>query len=156
LHYHRPLLEDGEVEYDFFYEPGKEHGHPVMDRLVFLLDPEGVRIHWLTDGTHDRTGLSPDNAGTEPKDRRGPTPLPLKVKAWNNLKLALAGDTVILHLNGVVIYQRLLESTNQRTFGLFHYADETTLRVRNVTYRGQWPRRLPDADELWTAEAASK
>jgi hypothetical protein len=156
LHYHRPLLEDGELEYDFFYEPGKTHGHPALDRLVFLLDPEGVRIHWLTDGIHDRTGLSPDNATTETKSRRGPTPLPLKAKAWNHLKLSLSGDTVTLHLNGVAIYERALESTNQRTFGLFHYADETTFRVRNVIYRGQWPRRLPDAGELWATQAASQ
>jgi hypothetical protein len=36
----------------------------------------------------------------------------------------------------------------QRTFGLFHYADATGLRVRNVTYRGEWPRQLPDAAAL--------
>ncbi len=156
LHYHRPLLEDGEIEYDFFYEPGKEQGHPALDRLVFLLDPEGVRIHWLTDGIHDRTGLSPDNVTTEPRNRRGPAPLPLKAKAWNHLKVALAGDTVTLHLNGVAVYERVLESTNQRTFGLFHYADETSLRVRNVTYRGKWPRRLPNAEELWATKPASK
>ncbi len=156
LHYHRPLLEDGEMGYDFFYEAGKEHGHPALDRLVFLLEPEGVRVHWLTDGVHDSIGLAPDNVATEPKNRRGPTSLPLKAKAWNHMKLALAGDTVTLHLNGEVIYQRVLESTNQRTFGLFHYADETSLRVRNVTYRGQWPRRLPGADELWMPKVASK
>jgi tetratricopeptide (TPR) repeat protein len=156
LHYHRPLLEDGAIEYDFFYEPGREHGHPALDRLVILLDPEGVRIHWLTDGVHDSTGLAPDNAATEPKNRRGQTRLPLKAKAWNHLRLVLAGDTVTLNLNGEEIYQRVLESTNQRTFGLFHYADETTLRVRNVTYRGQWPRRVPDAGELWTPKVSSK
>ncbi|HTU17039.1 MAG TPA: DUF1583 domain-containing protein [Gemmataceae bacterium] len=156
LHYHRPLLEDGEVEYDFFHEPGKVHGHPALDRLVFLLDPEGVRIHWLTDGAHERTGLSPDNVATEPQHRRGPTPLPLKAKAWNHVKLSLAGDTVTLHLNGVAIYQRQLESTNQRTFGLFHYADETSMRVRNVAYRGQWPQRVPGAEELWTVQATHK
>jgi hypothetical protein len=157
LHYNRPLLEDGEIEYDFFYEPEKIHGHPALDRLVFLLDPEGVRIHWLTDGIHDRTGLHPDNVATEPKNRRGPAKLPLKPKAWNHVKLALAGDTVSLHLNGVEIYQRGLEPTNQRTFGLFHYADDTTMRVRNVTYRGQWPRRLPGPDELWArSKTASK
>jgi hypothetical protein len=149
LHYNRPILEDGEIEYDFFYEPDKFHGHPALDRLVFLLDPDGVRIHWLTDGIHDHTGLHSDNAATEPNNRRGPAKLPLKPKMWNHLKLALAGDTVTLHLNSVEIYQRALESTNQRTFGLFHYADDTTMRVRNVSYRGHWPRQLPGADELW-------
>jgi hypothetical protein len=72
------------------------------------------------------------------------------------VKLSIAGDTVKLELNGTSIYERALESTNQRTFGLFHYADDTSVRVRNVTYRGQWPRRLPDADELWAVKKTSK
>ncbi len=157
LHYHRPLLEDGEIDYDFYYEPGKVLVHPAVDRLVFLLEPQGVRIHWLTDGNHDRTGLTPDNAVVEPKNRRrGSSALPLKAKTWNHVKLSLSGDTINLNLNGTPIYERKLESTNQRTFGLFHYADETSVRVRNVTYRGQWPRRLPDADELWAPKAANK
>jgi tetratricopeptide (TPR) repeat protein len=141
LHYHRPLLEDGVIEYEFYYEPDKVQAHPLLDRLAFLLEPGGVRVHWLTDGAHDRTGLAPDNATTEPNNRRGPERLPLKPKAWNRAKLAVAGDTVTLHLNDVEVYQRALESTNQRTFGLFHYGDITDLRVRNVTYRGQWPRK---------------
>jgi hypothetical protein len=152
LHYHRPLLEDGEVDYDFYYEPGKVLVHPAVDRLVFLLEPPGVRIHWLTDGHHDRTGLTPDNAVADPKNRRGSSTLTLKAKTWNHVKLSLSGDTITLNLNGTPIYERKLESSNQRTFGLFHYADETSVRVRNVTYRGQWPRRLPDASELWVGE----
>jgi hypothetical protein len=148
LFYHRPLLEDGTVEYEFYYEPDKAHASPALDRLVFLLHPTGVQVHWLTDGRHDRTGLAPDNATTEPENRRGPAALPLKPRAWNRLKLALKGDAVALRLNGVEVYERTLESTNQRTFGLFHYADATDLRVRNVTYRGEWPRPLPDAAAL--------
>ena len=56
LQYHRPLLEDGEIEYEFFYEPGKAEVHPALDRLVFLLDPKEAKIHWLTDAQFDRTG----------------------------------------------------------------------------------------------------
>src|SRR5206468_12142464 len=61
LQYHRPLLEDGEIEYEFFYQPGKAEVHPALDRLVFLLDPKEAKIHWLTDAQFDRTGLAPDN-----------------------------------------------------------------------------------------------
>ncbi|MGO9468173.1 MAG: DUF1583 domain-containing protein [Isosphaeraceae bacterium] len=32
---------------------------------------------------------------------------------------------------------------DQRTLGLFHQADSTQDRVRNVTYEGNWPRSLP-------------
>jgi hypothetical protein len=147
LKYHRPLLEDGEIEYDFYYEPGVTNVHPALDRLAFLLEPAGVRIHWLTDAQYDRTNLTPDNVFDEPARRRGPKTLPLQERDWNHVKLALKGDVVSLALNGVEIYERPLEATIQRIFGLFHYASETDVRVRRVTYRGNWPRVLPPVAE---------
>jgi tetratricopeptide (TPR) repeat protein len=152
LKYNRPMLEDGEIAYEFFHEPGKVMVHPALDRLTFLIEPDGVKIHWMTDAQYDRTGLTPENATIEPDRRRGPASPPLQPNAWNRIKLTLAGDVVTLALNDVVIYERPLESTNQRDFGLFHYADETEVRVRNVTYRGQWPRTLP-AGLLGTSKA---
>jgi tetratricopeptide (TPR) repeat protein len=152
IRYHRPVLEDGEVEYEFYYEPGKVGVHPALDRLTFLLDPSGVRIHWLTDAQFDRTGALPDNVSDEPANRRGPQALPLKEREWNRLKLAVKGDDATLSLNGVEIYHRQLEATNQRILGLFHYADETEVRVRNVTYRGNWPLHLPPVNEQELAD----
>jgi hypothetical protein len=148
LQYHRPMLEDGEIAYEFYYEAGKSHTHPALDRLTFLLDPDGVRIHWMTDGRYDRTGLFSDNESVEPSIRRGPERLPLKEKSWNTLKLALVGDKVTLTLNDVIVCERSLEPTNQRNFGLFHFAEESEVRVRNVTYRGDWPKALPQGQEL--------
>jgi tetratricopeptide (TPR) repeat protein len=148
LQYHRPMLEDGEIAYEFYYEGGKSHTHPALDRLAFLLDPDGVKIHWMTDGRYDRTGLFSDNETTEPSVRRGPDRLPLKDKAWNRLKLQLVGDKVTLTLNDTVVCERNLEPTNQRNFGLFHFAEESEVRVRNVTYRGDWPKTLPQVQEL--------
>jgi Protein of unknown function (DUF1583) len=138
------MLEDGEIAYEFFHEPGKAIAHPTMDRLAFLLEPDGVKVHRLTDAQHERTGLAPDNAAVEPENRRGPASLPLKAGEWNRLQVTLSGDKVALRLNGQLIYERMLETTNQRLFGLFHYADETEARFRKVTYRGEWPRTLPD------------
>ena len=145
LFYNRPMLEDGEIAYEFFYEPGKVVAYPVLDRLAFLLEPDGVRVHRLTDAQHERGGFSADNVAAEPENRRGPASLPLKAKEWNRLVLRLSGDRIALRLNGELIYERALEATNQRTFGLFRYADESEARVRKVTYRGEWPRPLPDA-----------
>ena len=145
LKYNRPMLEDGEISYEFFHDPGKSMVHPALDRLAFLIDSDGVKVHWMTDAQHDRTGLPPENATVEADRRRGPASPPLRPNAWNKLKLALVGDTVTLTLNDVLLYERPLEPTNQRDFGLFRYADETEARVRNVTYRGQWSRKLPDA-----------
>jgi hypothetical protein len=147
LKYHRPLLEDGELEYEFYYEPEATMVHPALDRLTFLIEPAGVKLHWLTDAQFDSTGVSPDNTADEPTNRRGPKTLPLKERDWNRLKLGVKGDDVTLTLNGVEIYQRPLEASNQRIFGLFHWLDDTEVRVRNVAYRGDWPRRLPPVDE---------
>jgi len=147
LQYHRPMLEDGTIEYEFQYRPGVDQVHPAIDRMAFLLAPEGVRIHWITDGPYDRTGLSPSNVYDEPENRRGDGPLPLKVGEWNRLRLQLTGDVVTLELNGSPIYERQLDANNQRTFGLFHYSDLSQVRVRNVEWTGEWPRELPSLSE---------
>nr|MBC8357152.1 DUF1583 domain-containing protein [Planctomycetota bacterium] len=143
LRYHRPMVEDGTIEYEFFYRKGDTHVHPALDRLAFMLQSDGVRVHWVTDDQFDRTELTPDNLFDEPDNRRGPQALPLKQNDWNQLQLSLAGDTVQLKLNDTLVYERQLEPTNQRTFGLFHYADRTEALVRNVVWRGDWPRELP-------------
>ncbi len=145
--YHRPMLEDGVIEFEFYYRPGEIDCHPALDRLAFLIEPTGVRIHWITDGAYDRTELAADNAFEEPACRRGASELPLENDAWNRLSLALKGDVVQLRLNGRLVYQRRLELTNQRSFGLFHYADQTEARIRRVLWRGDWPRELPPASQ---------
>lgn len=155
LRYHRPLLEDGTLEYEFQFIPGKTHVHPALDRLAFLIEPAGIRLHRLTDAQWERTGLAHDNVLDEPADRRGPPKLPLRENDWNRLVLSLKGDIVSLALNGDLVYERALEPTNQRNFGLFHYADESEVRVRNIAYRGDWPRTLPlPADQELAAEPA--
>ncbi len=143
LRYHRPMIENGRIAYEFYFEPGQAMVHPALDRMVFLIEPAGVGIHWLTDGAFERTGLAPENREAQPGSRPGSAPVPLEGNAWNRLVVTLADDRATLELNGRVISQRKLEPTNQRSFGLFHYADETEVRVRNVTYEGQWPRTLP-------------
>jgi hypothetical protein len=154
VYYHRPMVEDGSIEYEFFYDDASAHVHPALDRLAFLLDPKGVKIHWCTDGAHDRTGLPASNSHDEPENRRGPDRLPLRLQAWNRLKLMLAGDTIDLTLNGQHIYQRRLEPTNLRQFGLFHFPDRTEARVRNIVWRGDWPRELPSPAEQELADVS--
>ncbi|MFI5456257.1 MAG: DUF1583 domain-containing protein [Isosphaerales bacterium] len=143
LRYHRPMVEDGRIAYEFYYDQGKVMVHPALGRLSFLLEPDGVKIHRLTDGAYERSGLTPENAHEEPENRRGPAPCPFKPQAWNRLVLSVTGDKVALELNGQPIYERSLEPSNQRSFALFHYAGETQARVRNVTYQGNWARSLP-------------
>jgi hypothetical protein len=83
----------------------------------------------------------------EPQYRRGPGALPLLENTWNRLTLNLQGDMVRLQLNGELVYERPLEPTNMRTFGLFHYADQCEAQVRRITWRGAWPRTLPSLAE---------
>ena len=147
LQCHRSMLENGTIEYEFFYEPDRSLVHPAMDRLTFLLDPAGIDIHQATDGVYERSDLGPANRSSEPDNRRGTGPLPLKVQDWNKVRLTLRDDAVILDLNGESVYERKLESTNQRTFGLFHYSDQTEARVRNIVWRGDWPKQIPKLHE---------
>ena len=152
LRYHRPLTDHGSVEYDFYYEPGIAHTHPALDRLVLMLHPHGVRVHWITDGGYDRTLVRPDNEFEEPENRRGPEQLPLKAGAWNHVRLAVASDVAALELNGRVVYERNLEPGNSRAFGLFHYVDQTQIRARNCVMRGDWPKRLPPVSDQELAD----
>ena len=138
LRYHRPVVEDGTIEYEFYYKRNEVGVCPALDRCCFLFDSQRAGIHWLTDGKFDRTGLDPANF----------TPLtnkqiPLQENAWNRVQLTLEGDEARVVLNEKTILARTLEPENLRTFGLFHYSDQTTVEVRNLHWRGKWPKELP-------------
>ncbi|MBI1312626.1 DUF1583 domain-containing protein, partial [bacterium] len=138
LAYQRPLSENGTIDYEFFYEPERLETHPALDRVAFLLRPEGVRLHWITDGIYDATGLSPDN-----EFGGSTTRLPLQPGAWNRLRLRLAGERITITLNGQDVFEAALNPGNRRTFGLFHFADQSEVRVRDVVMHGDWPRSVP-------------
>ena len=63
------------------------------------------------------------------------------------MKVEVTGDMVTLELNGQQIYERQLEPTNRRRFGLFNYAEQTVTRVRNVVMRGDWPKTVPSISD---------
>ncbi|MDA1229248.1 MAG: DUF1583 domain-containing protein [Planctomycetota bacterium] len=153
IRYARPMLEDGSIEYEFFYESGQFVVHPALDRMCFLLEPDGVRMHWLTDGKFNESPLAPDNMFDEPDCRRGPGRLPLKNESWNRLRLTLTSKTVTVNLNGELIYERQVELTNSLNFGFFYFADQTSAKVRNVIWRGDWPKQLPSVAEQQLARS---
>ncbi|MFG0335211.1 MAG: DUF1583 domain-containing protein, partial [Maioricimonas sp. JB049] len=139
LRYHRPMVEDGTIAYEFWYSQAERcHVHPSIGRKAFLLEPDGLAFHWITDGVWDQSELDPRNRF--PADDR--TPLPL-VEGWNRLRLELSGDAVTLRLNGQRINAGTLDVTNDRTFGLFRYSDQTEARVRDMTWTGDWPSEVP-------------
>ncbi len=150
LAYQRPLDSVGSMEFEFFYEPGLTEVHPALDRMVFYLQPDGVRIHWLTDGPYDQTEFGPDNLSEIlPREDLTGT-FPLNPGQWNQMKVVLNEQTVTLELNGQPICETSIDPANDRVFGMFHYADQTEARVRNVVMRGSWPTKLPElpAQEL--------
>jgi hypothetical protein len=143
------MLEDGVIRYEFLYRAGQTEVHPALDRLCFVLTPEGVRDHWLTDGRHDRTGVAADNLSPLADTAAS---LPLKDEQWNVCELRLVGDTVTLVLNGQSVHERVLNDDAIRRFGFFHFADRSDVRIRNVTWTGDWPRELPAVADQMLAE----
>ncbi len=138
LRYFRPMAEDGIMEYEFFYSPNTVHVHPALDQRVFLIESEQVSLHQATHGIHDASGLDPLNrVAVSP-----PVACPL-FPGWNQLKLEVIGDLVRIVLNGTQVYEGSIPLGNDRTFGLFHYADQTDVRVRNMNWTGHWPKVLP-------------
>ena len=180
IRYHRPLMENGEISYEFFYDPetkvqlprnprvnqepfvlsrpfvkGQAIVHPALDRLVCLLEPEGVAIHWLTDGRYDRTGMLSGNRTPIINDNIAKKP-PLKSNEWNRVQLAIRGDTLTISLNGELVFTHTIEPTNLRHFGLFHFVNESSALVRNVRYRGDWPKTLPSLETQELAAGPEK
>jgi hypothetical protein len=140
------MFEDGTIEYEFFYRPGESIVYPALDRRAWILDPQGVQTHWVTDGNFERNGLDPLNRTDHPRNRRGPNLLPLKPDDWNQARLTLSKNQVQLSLNGEIVYHDTLEATNLRTFGYFYWCDQSEARIRNVVWRGDWPRAVPPVE----------
>ncbi|HUG17581.1 MAG TPA: DUF1583 domain-containing protein, partial [Planctomycetaceae bacterium] len=148
LRYHRPMLEDGTIEYEFYYKAGELEVFPAVDRLAIVFDSDRVGIHWITDGKFDTTGVDPANFHPVSNDQ----PIPLTPNAWNRIRLSLKGDNLEVALNEQSIFTRKLEPENLRTFGLFHYSDRTTAMIRNLRWRGEWPRELPPVNRQELAD----
>jgi hypothetical protein len=144
LHYQRPLLDGESVSYEFEYKPDELHVHPALGRMVFLIEPGGVQVHWMTSGGFEWTGLPADNALLEPLSRRGPRPLPLKEGDWNAVTLSRADGKVTLTLNDEVIYQRAVDFGGDHSFGFYRDRTKTSVKIRNVVMTGDWPETLPD------------
>ncbi|MEO8497110.1 MAG: DUF1583 domain-containing protein, partial [Planctomycetota bacterium] len=143
LTYQRPLLDGEAVAYEFFHEAGAIEVHPALGRLAFLIEPNGVRVHWITDGEADWTGLPADNALLEPLNRRGPRALPLREKDWNKMQLSRAGGKVTLSLNETVIYERDVDYGGDHTFCFYRDRTKAAAKIREVVMTGDWPETLP-------------
>ncbi len=141
LMYQRPLLEDGVIEFESYFTPGECGVHPAVGRVAFLVRPDGVKLHQLTDAEWEATGLSPTN---ESPLEGSAASVPLKENDWNQFRLQVKGDLATLSVNGAEVAKyELKEMPHERFFGLFRYSDQDKARVRKLIYRGEWPKQLP-------------
>lgn len=147
LIYTRPVLEDGLIEYEFLYSPNQTMAFPCVGGIAFLISESDVKQHRVTDGIYDRSPLRPDNVVTPQPTQRLQSPS-LKPGQWNRMTLRFKANTLTLNLNGQDIYETELDAPPlRRHFGLFHFADQTSLLVRNATWQGTWPKAIPPIDQ---------
>ncbi len=145
LAYQRPMLEDGTIEFELYYVPGEFEVHPAVGRVALLLQPTGVKQHKLTNARWETADLRPDN---EAAVEGAADAVPLKANDWNRVAVSVQKDLLTLTVNGTEVAKyTLTEPAAERFFGLFRYADQTKCRVRKLTYRGDWPKELPDAEQ---------
>lgn len=152
LRYQRPLEETGSIDYDFFYSPGRIEVHPALDQIAFLIHADGVKIHRITNGPLDASNAAPDHIRSDSSIEQQAGKLPLNADAWNHMSVTANGSKVTLRLNGEIVFLHGLDQSNDRSFGLFHYADATEVKVRNVTMRGDWPMSLPPLSDQELAQ----
>ena len=144
LRYRRPMLEDGEIEFEAFYDPEKVESHPAIGRMAFLIRKDGVKLHQLTDAEWDMSGTLQSDNEKVVSDKA----VDLKTDDWNKYRLKLVGDTLTIYVNDKEVWkQEVAVQPNDRFFGLFRYADKNRSRIRNVVYRGDWPKQLPKIEE---------
>jgi len=146
LQYNRPMLEDGTIAYEFFYREGSTHVHPAIGNVAFLISPDGIRVHRMTTGCFDVSAGAPGRS-IIPDLPAAISRVPLKEDRWNKMSLNLVGDTVQLTLHGEKIITHELSSDTPRTFGLFHYSDQTEACVRSVIWTGDWPDSIPPPEK---------
>lgn len=141
-----PMAEGNVLSYEFFHEPGVSMVHPMLGRIAFLIEPEGVRLRWVPDRNAD-----PESAGgshsserftvVDPSVRR--EAVALKPNDWNAVKLTFQGGKVAVELNGSAIAERPIEPGTSPSFG-FHLArDSEGAKIRDVVLRGDWPAKVP-------------
>ncbi|QDT04607.1 hypothetical protein K227x_30000 [Rubripirellula lacrimiformis] len=152
LVYTRPVLEDGSVEYQFWYQPGKFEVHPAIGQRCLILGSDAVESHLITDGKFDRTGRRPDNRlhrAVRSTDVPDVTPLSsvLREGSWNTMMVSIVADQLSLFLNNSLVHRQRLGEHDPRKFGLFHYRDRTAARVRRVRWAGDWSTDLPRLDQ---------
>ncbi len=162
--YVRPLCDGETIELEFYYDAQGMDDSPAgskdrfslapsLGNVAILLDKPEVELHWMLSGIDQHWfGIAPNNRVRDPQAEQL-SPVALKQKEWNSLKLSLVAGVATLSLNGRETYRRRWTDSGQATFGLFHEPDKFQIRVRSVKLSGNWPQSLPQ-DILATSDIA--
>jgi hypothetical protein len=153
LQYFRPMRPGELVRYEFFYEPGETHVYPCLDQVAFLIEPGGVRLHWIVDQMFgDWSGLALDNVVEHPQGQKLDK-VPLNAGAWNAVTFETTAGALKLTVNGALVYEAEVPGDLGRRFGLFHYQDRTAARVRNAVLTGPWAKTIAPDDVGFATKA---
>ena len=99
----------------------------------------------MTEAQYETRELPPDN---ESPISGAAEKIELRPNDWNQIRLILTGDQLKVFVNGMeVAVHQVTEIPTERFFGLFRYSDRHQCRVRNLIYRGNWPKTLPSVEE---------
>ena len=141
LYYKRPMLEDGEYEFEMFAEQKtKKLCHVAIGRTALLLKEDGVWRHEIGGNKE-----SEEIADKKVADSKG---VELKDGDWNRVLLQLQGDSATLLVNDQEVAKLAVADVASIRFpGLFRFADQSNAKVRNVKYRGSWPTELPPVEQ---------
>ena len=141
IFYKRPMLEDGEFEFEMFADKKtKKLCHVSLGQTALLLKEDGVWRHEI-----------PANQNAEEvadKKVADSKVVQLNDGDWNRVLLRLEGDDATLLVNDQEVAKvAITDAASMRFPGLFRFSDQSNAKVRNVKYRGDWPAELPSIEE---------
>lgn len=141
LMYIRPMLEDGELEYEVFWEPGRLECSPAIGKTAILLTAKGPKLQKILDQSDSAHLVAIDNPD---QILSAVSAISFRNDDWNKVRLTLQKDVATVFVNDVqVVSLKVPESPAERYFRFVRLATETGSRLRQIKYRGQWPTELP-------------
>ena len=140
LLYSRPMIEDGEFEFEMFAESKTNTlCHVSLGRTALILQEDGIYRHEKVSGAEEEI------ADQKIADSTGAG---LKDGDWNKVLVRLTGDQAKLLVNDQEVATFTVPDAKQLRFpGLFRFSDLSNARVRNVKLRGDWPTSLPSVEQ---------
>ncbi len=139
LTYGRPLLEDADLELEFYYEQNRSSLAIAIGGVLFELSPSGLQPRALQ--PLPKSLIRIPNQIPELRESK---PLPLQESDWNRIKLSLRGDELSWVINDTSVGKCTLSQPKPlRHLSLCYPWMTHELSVRKLIYQGNWPKQLP-------------